>query len=168
MLFSGQAFQLTDHNGVLELCFDSQNEKVNVFNRTALSELAEVLNVIESQLSARGLVMTSAKSVFVAGASFDCGVNTAWYRLRKPDIFENIHHGFIDFNDVSWTERRKTTAEHTGINSTLLSTQGGITLCEFRCTRAASGSFFLYSHRYTRRLTHWVLIARNRLDPCDN
>ena len=68
MLFSGQAFQLTDHNGVLELCFDSQNEKVNVFNRTALSEFAEVLNVIESQTSATGLVMTSAKSVFVAGA----------------------------------------------------------------------------------------------------
>jgi len=68
MLFSGQAFQLTDHNGVLELCFDSQNEKVNVFNRTALSEFAEVLNVIESQKSAKGLVMTSAKSVFVAGA----------------------------------------------------------------------------------------------------
>ena len=68
MLFSGQAFQLTDHNSVLELCFDSQNEKVNVFNRTALSEFGEVLNIIEAQTSATGLVMTSAKSVFIAGA----------------------------------------------------------------------------------------------------
>lgn len=68
MLFSGQAFQLSDHDGVLELCFDSQNEKVNVFNKIALKEFGDVLKVIESQTKAKGLVMTSAKSVFVAGA----------------------------------------------------------------------------------------------------
>ncbi len=68
MLFSGQAFQLSDHDGVLELCFDSQNEKVNVFNKIALKEFDDVLKVIESQTTAKGLVMTSAKSVFVAGA----------------------------------------------------------------------------------------------------
>jgi len=68
MLFSGQAFQLSDHDGVLELCFDSQNEKVNVFNKIALKEFGDVLKVIESQTTAKGLVMTSAKSVFVAGA----------------------------------------------------------------------------------------------------
>lgn len=68
MLFSGTAFKLTRDNEILELCFDSQDEKVNVFNRSALKEFGEVLSVIEKEADAQGLVMTSGKSVFVAGA----------------------------------------------------------------------------------------------------
>jgi len=68
MLFSGTAFKLTRDNDILELCFDSQNEKVNVFNRSALKEFGEVLSVVEKEADAHGLVLSSGKSVFIAGA----------------------------------------------------------------------------------------------------
>lgn len=68
MLFSGTTFKLTRDNDILELCFDSQNEKVNIFNRNALKEFGEVLPFIEKEADAHGLVMTSGKSVFIVGA----------------------------------------------------------------------------------------------------
>lgn len=68
MLFSGTAFKLTRNNDILELCFDSQNEKVNVFNASALKEFGEVLSVIENEADVQGLVLSSGKSVFIAGA----------------------------------------------------------------------------------------------------
>ena len=68
MLFSGTAFKLTRDNNILDLCFDAEDGKVNVFNRAALSEFGDVLSVIEKETGVAGLVLTSAKSVFVAGA----------------------------------------------------------------------------------------------------
>ncbi|ASJ76440.1 fatty acid oxidation complex subunit alpha FadB [Granulosicoccus antarcticus] len=68
MLFTGAAFKLTRDNDILELCFDSEEQKVNVFNRKALAEFGEVLAVIEQQTDVAGLVLTSSKGVFVAGA----------------------------------------------------------------------------------------------------
>ncbi len=68
MLFTGAAFKLTRDNHILELSFDSEEQKVNVFNRKALAEFGEVLTVIEQQTDVAGLVLTSTKSVFVAGA----------------------------------------------------------------------------------------------------
>lgn len=68
MLFSGTAFKLTRAGTVLELCFDRDNEKVNIFNRHALNEFGEVLSVIEQQEGIDGLVLSSGKSLFIAGA----------------------------------------------------------------------------------------------------
>lgn len=68
MLFSGTAFKLTRDNNILDLCFDTEGEKVNVFNRAALKEFGEVLSVVEKETDVVGLILTSAKSVFVAGA----------------------------------------------------------------------------------------------------
>lgn len=68
MLHSGTAFQLTRENDILRLVFDSQDSKVNVFNRAALSEFGDVLGVIESEASVKGLIMTSGKSAFIVGA----------------------------------------------------------------------------------------------------
>lgn len=68
MLYQGTAFQLTRDGDVLELHFDSTTEKVNVFNRTALAEFGEALDAMDKESGVSGLVMTSGKSVFVAGA----------------------------------------------------------------------------------------------------
>ncbi len=68
MLFSGTAFKLTRDNDILELCFDAEDGKVNVFNRAALAEFGDVLSVVEKETDVAGLVLTSGKSVFVAGA----------------------------------------------------------------------------------------------------
>jgi len=68
MLFSGNAFKLTRDGDILELCFDSENEKVNVFNRKALKEFGDVIAVAEAESDVAGLVMTSSKSTFIVGA----------------------------------------------------------------------------------------------------
>lgn len=68
MLHAGPVFKLSRENDILELCFDTQDGKVNVFNRGALKEFGEVLALIEAQTGVQGLYMTSTKTVFVAGA----------------------------------------------------------------------------------------------------
>ncbi|MEE9336102.1 MAG: fatty acid oxidation complex subunit alpha FadB [Granulosicoccaceae bacterium] len=68
MLYEGKAFFLSRENNTLELRFDSQDDKVNVFNATALAELNEAIDVVAAQTGVDGLIMSSGKSVFVAGA----------------------------------------------------------------------------------------------------
>lgn len=68
MLFNGSAFKLTRDKDILELSFDSEGQKVNVFNRQALTEFGEVLTRIEGEKDVAGLILTSTKGVFIAGA----------------------------------------------------------------------------------------------------
>lgn len=68
MIHSGPAFKLTRDGDVLLLRFDRDNEKVNVFNRSALTELGEVLVAIEQQENAAGLIVSSGKPAFIVGA----------------------------------------------------------------------------------------------------
>ena len=71
MLFQGKAFRLTRDGDTLELRFDTDGASVNVFNRPALDELGEVLDAIEGEEGVDGLIVTSGKKVFVAGADIN-------------------------------------------------------------------------------------------------
>lgn len=55
-------------DGFAELNFDAKKGSVNVFNQATLSELHQVLVLLEQQSDVKGLLLTSGKSVFVAGA----------------------------------------------------------------------------------------------------
>jgi len=68
MLHAGPMFKLSREQDVLELSFDTEKSKINVFNRDALKEFGEALSIIEAQEAVQGLYMTSAKSAFVVGA----------------------------------------------------------------------------------------------------
>jgi len=69
MLFEGKAFQLLPlDEEFLELQFNLQGESVNKFNGLALSELNQVLGIIEAQKNVKGLLLSSAKDVFIVGA----------------------------------------------------------------------------------------------------
>jgi len=68
MLFSGNTQTLDLRDNVLALTFDSQSSKVNVLNKEALSELGDVVALLEQQKNAEGLVISSAKSSFIVGA----------------------------------------------------------------------------------------------------
>ena len=68
MLFQGKAFTLTRDGDTLELRFDTEGTSVNVFNRPALDELGEALEAISNEEGVDGLILTSGKKVFVAGA----------------------------------------------------------------------------------------------------
>lgn len=68
MLHAGPAFKLSREHDILHLSFDTENGKVNVFDRVALKDFGEVVAVAEAQADVKGLYLTSTKSVFVAGA----------------------------------------------------------------------------------------------------
>ena len=55
-------------DGLAKLHFDKQGGSVNIFDRQTISDFSEVLDVLESNGDIKGLLVTSGKKVFVAGA----------------------------------------------------------------------------------------------------
>ena len=69
MLFSGQAIKLSSlSDGFVELQFDLQGESINKLNTLTMNELSSVLDILEKTPDIRGLLVSSAKSVFIVGA----------------------------------------------------------------------------------------------------
>ena len=69
MEYKGQAIQCRNlDNNIVELIFDSQSESVNKFDQNSLGELREVVTQLAADKSIRGLLVTSAKVVFIVGA----------------------------------------------------------------------------------------------------
>lgn len=68
-LFQGKSLSLQSlEHGYVELHFDAEKASVNVFNQATLSELQEALAVLERQSGVKGLMLSSGKGVFIAGA----------------------------------------------------------------------------------------------------
>ncbi len=55
-------------NGIAELVFDLQGESVNKFNQATVDDLAAALDALETESGIRGLLVSSAKPVFIVGA----------------------------------------------------------------------------------------------------
>jgi len=68
-MYKGQtvSLKLID-NGFAEIQFDNQNESVNKFNQQTLADLRQAVDALKAESGIRGLLLTSAKSVFVVGA----------------------------------------------------------------------------------------------------
>ena len=69
MIYQGQALraQFIDE-GIAELCFDLAGESVNKFNRLTLAELGEACAALAATPGLQGVVVSSAKNVFIVGA----------------------------------------------------------------------------------------------------
>jgi 3-hydroxyacyl-CoA dehydrogenase / enoyl-CoA hydratase / 3-hydroxybutyryl-CoA epimerase / enoyl-CoA isomerase len=68
-MFQGKALQLSlNSDGIAELVFDLQGESVNKFNLLTVSELQQVLDMLEQNKNIKGLLISTAKEVFVVGA----------------------------------------------------------------------------------------------------
>jgi 3-hydroxyacyl-CoA dehydrogenase/enoyl-CoA hydratase/3-hydroxybutyryl-CoA epimerase len=63
-------FKIIDRNdGWSELCFDTPDNKANVFTADALAELGQIVDQLKDRRELKGLLVTSAKSdIFIAGA----------------------------------------------------------------------------------------------------
>ncbi len=69
MLYEGKNLSVTLHdNNCAELCFDAADSTVNIFNSLTVRELTEALAVLEATKQIKGLLITSAKEGFIAGA----------------------------------------------------------------------------------------------------
>lgn len=68
-LFEGQSIQCTRiEEGFVELKFDLKEESVNKFNAQTLGELRDAVQKLKAASDMRGLLITSGKDAFIAGA----------------------------------------------------------------------------------------------------
>jgi 3-hydroxyacyl-CoA dehydrogenase/enoyl-CoA hydratase/3-hydroxybutyryl-CoA epimerase/enoyl-CoA isomerase len=68
-MFQGKALTVSLlPDGIAELTFDLQGESVNKFSLLVVAELQQVLDLLETTKDIRGLLIKSAKDVFIVGA----------------------------------------------------------------------------------------------------
>ena len=85
MIYSGETLSVTKaDNGVAHLVFDRKSESVNKFDRLAVEELTSALDKLEAEADVTGLIVSSAKGVFVVGA--DIGEFVETFKLVDDEI----------------------------------------------------------------------------------
>ena len=69
MIYEGTAITVKPlQDGIVELNFDLQGESVNKFNQKTVEELGAAAEALKGNSSIKGMIVTSAKSVFIVGA----------------------------------------------------------------------------------------------------
>lgn len=87
-----------DGHGIAELCWDDPDRKVNVFSAEAIAEWVGSVDQVASDPSVRGVLITSGKASFHAGADlrmvggfFDMSVQDLWFVMaRVKDSFYRL------------------------------------------------------------------------------
>ncbi|GAB1266117.1 fatty acid oxidation complex subunit alpha FadB [Aurantivibrio infirmus] len=97
MIFKGNAVtvSLLDDQ-IAELSFDLAGASVNTFNSAVVKELSQAITAIEEDSSIKGVIATSAKSVFIVGADitefggvFDAGPEAIAAMLQENNTNNN-------------------------------------------------------------------------------
>lgn len=69
MIFEGQSIRSSQiENGFVEIVFDLKGESVNKFNEATVNELKTVVEKIQALSGVKGLLISSGKETFIAGA----------------------------------------------------------------------------------------------------
>lgn len=90
MQYQGKAISIDDlGEGLTKLVFDLKGESVNKLNQITLSEMAEAVAQIKADTSIKGLLITSAKDVFIVGADITEFGEMA--QQTEPDLVEHIY-----------------------------------------------------------------------------
>lgn len=97
MLYQGKNLSVTvDENHCAELCFDVQDSAVNIFNQQTVSDLNDALAALESSEGVKGLLITSAKAAFIAGA--DVMAFAPAFAKGEASILGILHSSNENFN----------------------------------------------------------------------
>ena len=85
MIYEGTAITVKPlQDGIVELNFDLQGESVNKFNQKTVEELGAAAEALKGNTSIKGMIVTSAKSVFIVGA--DITEFTEMFKLPEEEI----------------------------------------------------------------------------------
>jgi len=101
MNYQGQALSVSTSDGIAELQFDLKAESVNKFNELTLGELREAVRQLNEAPGISGLLLTSAKNVFVVGA--DITEFTSWFDVPSEEFARHIvgiHKVFSAIEDL--------------------------------------------------------------------
>jgi len=89
MIYSGQTLSITRAgNNIAHLVFDRKSESVNKFDHLTVAEFTAALDKLEAETDVVGLIVSSAKGVFVVGA--DIGEFSALYGESEATITEHL------------------------------------------------------------------------------
>jgi 3-hydroxyacyl-CoA dehydrogenase / enoyl-CoA hydratase / 3-hydroxybutyryl-CoA epimerase / enoyl-CoA isomerase len=68
-MYQGQSIRVTQlDSGIAELCFDRKDDAINKFDARTVQELKEAGEALAKAKGVKGLIVTSAKDVFIVGA----------------------------------------------------------------------------------------------------
>ena len=81
--YSGRFF-FDQTQGIVQFHFNATDESVNKFDRKTTQEYQEAVTVLENRDDIQGLIATSGKSVFIAGA--DITEFTEYFSRSKDEI----------------------------------------------------------------------------------
>ncbi|AXF25522.1 fatty acid oxidation complex subunit alpha FadB [Burkholderia pyrrocinia] len=102
-MFQGQSLRVSPlgDNGIFELCFDRQGESINKFDRRTIDELRQANQYLLNQASLRGVLVTSAKDVFIVGADItEFGAKFAQPAAAIAADVAGSNEAFIQFEDL--------------------------------------------------------------------
>lgn len=89
MIYSGESLSITKaDNGVAHLVLDRKSESVNKFDHLAVDEFGAALDKLEADTDVTGLIISSAKKVFVVGA--DIGEFSILFTQADDRIAEHL------------------------------------------------------------------------------
>jgi 3-hydroxyacyl-CoA dehydrogenase/enoyl-CoA hydratase/3-hydroxybutyryl-CoA epimerase/enoyl-CoA isomerase len=133
MIYSGETLSVTrEDNGVAHLVFDRQSGSVNMFDRLAVGELETALDKLEAEPGITGLIVSSAKGVFVVGA--DIGEFIAVFAQSDEKIARHLQPNVDNYRRLERLEYPVVVA----INGFALG--GGLEICLACDFRVASES----------------------------
>ncbi|MFL1732554.1 fatty acid oxidation complex subunit alpha FadB [Moraxella oculi] len=100
-IYNGNSLSVSLANGIANLCFDNPSESINKFDAATNAEFAEVVSLLENRDDIQGLIVTSGKKVFIAGADITEFVS----HFERPEEeltawLLNINQTFNRFEDL--------------------------------------------------------------------
>ena len=104
MIYQGKNIQVDffdQTQGIVQFHFNATDESINKFDRKTTQEYQEAVTALENRDDIQGLIVTSGKSVFIAGA--DITEFTEYFSRSKDEIetwLLDINHIFNRFEDL--------------------------------------------------------------------
>ncbi|MES2682050.1 MAG: fatty acid oxidation complex subunit alpha FadB [Pseudomonadota bacterium] len=98
-MYQGQSIQVSKlDGGIAELCFDNKTESVNKFDLRTVNELGEAAKALAADGSIKGLLVTSAKDVFIVGADITEFVSS--FQNSEEEIIRWASEANVFFNAI--------------------------------------------------------------------
>lgn len=95
MIYSGKSIQVSRLDGdIVKFHFNNESESVNKFDQATNAEFKEAVTALEQDTSIKGLIVTSGKKVFIAGADITEFVGY----FKKPQA--ELENWLLDINSV--------------------------------------------------------------------
>ena len=102
-MFQGKSLRVSPlgEGGFFELCFDRDGESINKFDNSTVDEVSQAIRYLKLQSNLRGVLVSSAKDVFIVGADItEFGAKFAQSANAIAADVRVSNEAFIEFEDL--------------------------------------------------------------------